>query len=147
MDAKNDSKEWLYNEETAKIVKKPWGKEVWINYRQGENVGDEQKRYAFKKLYINAGTRTSFQYHNKKVETNFLISGKLEAWFENEKGEIEKKIIEEGSIWNIPCGRKHRIITITNVILVEASSPEVDDVIRIEDDSSRGDGRIPEEHS
>ena len=45
-------KEWNYDEETAKVVLKPWGKEVWINYREGENIGDEKKLYVMKKLYI-----------------------------------------------------------------------------------------------
>ena len=51
-----------------------------------------------------------------------------------------------GSIWSIPAGIKHRIVTLEDVILTESSSPEVDDVIRIEDDTLRGDGRIQDEH-
>ncbi len=137
---------WNYNEETAKTVLKPWGKEIWINYRKGENIGDQEKRYVMKKLYIKKGTKTSFQYHKEKSETNFLIEGKVEAWFEAKKGEIERKILNKGSIWSIPPETKHRIITLEDVILIESSSPEVDDVIRIEDDTLRGDGRIQSEH-
>ena len=59
-------RDWNYNEKSAKIVKKPWGKEIWINYRKGENIGDEEKPYVMKKLYINKGTKTSFQYHKEK---------------------------------------------------------------------------------
>ena len=44
---------------------KPWGKEIWINYRKDEKIGDEEKRYVMKKLYIKKGTKTSFQYHKK----------------------------------------------------------------------------------
>ena len=54
---------WYYDEASAKIVKKPWGKEVWLNYRKGEKVGEFKKRYVMKKLYISSGTKTSFQYH------------------------------------------------------------------------------------
>ena len=138
---------WHYNEEYAKIVKKPWGKEVWINYKKGENIGDEEKLYVMKKLYISKGTKTSFQYHLKKTETNFLVKGSVEAWFEIEEGVIDKKILTAGEIWSIPCGIKHRIITLEDVILLEASTPEVDDVIRISDDTFRGNGRIQSEHS
>lgn len=138
--------EWNYDEKSAKIVNKPWGKEIWINYRKGENIGDELKPYVMKKLYINKGTKTSFQYHKKKKETNFLIEGKVEAWFESKPGIIEKKILSAGAIWSIPPMIKHRIITLEKVILLEASTPEVDDVIRIEDDTLRGDGRIQSEH-
>ena len=138
--------EWHYSEDTAKIVTKPWGREVWLNYLADEAVGDCEKRYVFKKLYINAGTKTSFQYHEQKEETNFLIKGSVEAWFEVEPGNIEKKVLRAGAVWSIPKTVKHRIITLEDVILLEASSPEVDDVIRIEDDTLRGDGRIQTEH-
>jgi len=137
---------WNYHEATAKVVNKPWGKEVWINYRKDEQVGDQVKPYVMKKLYIRAGTRTSFQYHVEKVETNFLLEGMVEAWFESSPGYIDKQVLTAGAIWTIPAGIKHRIITKTDVILVETSTPEVDDVIRIEDDTLRGDGRIPGEH-
>lgn len=138
--------DWNYDESNAKVVVKPWGKEVWINYRKDESVGYEEKRYVMKKLYIDKGTKTSFQYHLKKVETNFLISGSVEAWFETEPGYIEKKVLSNGAIWSIPAGTKHRIITLEDVVLIESSSPEVDDVVRIEDDTLRGNGRIQSEH-
>ena len=138
--------EWHYDEKNAKVVTKPWGREVWINFRQGENVGDEPKRYIMKKLYIKKGTRTSFQYHQFKEETNFLIKGSVEAWFEDIKGHIDIKVLQAGSIWSIPAGVRHRIVTLEDIVLMESSSPEVDDVIRIEDDALRGDGRIESEH-
>ena len=137
---------WHYDEDSAKVVVKPWGKEVWINYRKYEEVGDEDKLYVMKKLYIQKGTKTSFQYHEKKVETNFLIKGSVEAWFEATPGSIDVKILSAGAIWTIPAGIKHRIITLEDVILLEASTPEVDDVVRIEDDTLRGNGRIQSEH-
>ena len=99
-----------------------------------------------KKLYIQKGTKTSFQYHKDKVETNFLIEGSVEAWFEDKKGHIDVKTLSSGSIWTIPSGVKHRIVTLEDIILIESSTPEVDDVIRIEDDALRGDGRIQSEH-
>ena len=139
--------DWFYDEANAKVVNKPWGKEVWINYREGENIGDETKLYVMKKLYIVKGTKTSFQYHKEKSETNFLVKGKVEAWFESKPDYIEKKILNAGSIWSIPPNTKHRIITLEDVTLLEASTPEVDDVIRIEDDTLRGNGRIESEHN
>ncbi|MBL7047428.1 MAG: cupin domain-containing protein [Candidatus Marinimicrobia bacterium] len=140
------SSSWNYTEDTAKVVVKPWGREIWLNYRKGENIGDEEKKYIMKKLYIKKGTKTSFQYHENKVETNFLIEGAVEAWFEDKEGHIDIQVLKAGSIWTIPSGVKHRIVTLEDIILVESSSPEVDDVIRIEDDTLRGDGRIQYEH-
>ncbi len=138
--------EWHYDEQNAKVVVKPWGREVWINFRKGEEIGDEPKRYIMKKLYIKKRTKTSFQYHKYKVETNFLVEGSVEAWFEDKEGHIDVKVLGPGSIWSIPAGIKHRIVTLEDIILIESSSPEVDDVIRIEDDTLRGDGRIQDEH-
>ena len=51
---------WSYNESEAKIVTKPWGKEIWMNYRKEEQIGDEDKKYVIKKLYIKKNTKTSF---------------------------------------------------------------------------------------
>ena len=87
---------WHYDEQSAKVVIKPWGREIWINFRKGENVGDESKRYIMKKLYIKKGTKTSFQYHEHKVETNFLIEGSVEAWFEDRKGHIDIQVLNSG---------------------------------------------------
>ena len=143
---KQENPFWAYDENTAKVVVKPWGKEVWVNFRKGESVGDEEKRYIMKKLYIRKGTKTSFQYHVNKVETNFLVQGSVEAWFEDEKNHIDIKILKAGSIWTIPAGVKHRIITLEDIILMESSSPEVDDVVRLDDDTLRGNGRIQSEH-
>lgn len=150
-------KDWLYYvEDGAKIVTKPWGNgvvkgvtgvgEIWLNYREGEEVGDEEKPYVFKKLFAKAGTKMSFQQHEKKREINYLVKGKVEAWYENDDGVIEKKIVEEGGIWEIPPPKKHRTIAIEDSVIIECSTPEVDDVIRLEDDTGRPGGRIQAEH-
>ena len=149
-------RKWIQSESEVKIVTKPWGYgvvgktkgvgELWLNYDKNESVGDKKKRYVFKRLYIKKGTRTSFQYHVKKEETNHLVSGRAEAWFENSKGKIEKSIAIAGDSWSIPAGKKHRIIALTNIVLIEASSPEVDDVVRLADDAGRTGGRIKSEH-
>jgi mannose-6-phosphate isomerase len=54
--------------------------------------------------------------------------------------------LKSGAIWSIPAGIRHRIVTLEDIVLIESSSPEVDDVIRIKDDTLRGDGRIQSEH-
>ena len=67
-----------------KIVYKPWGKEHWLELNS---------KYCYKRIYINAGHRTSYQYHNFKIETNYLISGKAMVWLENDDGIIENYVI------------------------------------------------------
>ena len=120
-----------------KTVYKPWGKEVWLELNE---------KYCYKRIYINAGTKTSYQYHDKKLETNYIIDGTAEVWLENDEGVVEKKIVEPGYFFTVEPPKKHRIIAITDIILQEVSTPEVDDVIRISDDLGRGNGKIEHEH-
>jgi len=120
-----------------KTVYKPWGKEEWLELNE---------KYCYKRIYINAGHKTSYQYHDFKRETNYLISGKAEIWLENDEGVVEKKIMNAGEYFNVTPPKKHRVIAITDIILQEVSTPEVDDVIRLEDDSNRESGRLEYEH-
>ncbi len=120
-----------------KIVTKPWGREEWLELNDC---------YCYKRIYINAGTRTSFQYHEKKRETNYIIAGEAEVWLENDNGVVEKIQMKAGDFFNVVPPKKHRVIAITDIILQEVSTPEVDDVIRIQDDAGRPDGRIDTEH-
>tara|TARA_R110000824_G_scaffold118242_1_gene270483 strand:+ start:6704 stop:8647 length:1944 start_codon:yes stop_codon:yes gene_type:complete len=120
-----------------KTVHKPWGKEEWLELND---------KYCYKRIYINAGHKTSYQYHDFKRETNYLISGTAEIWLENDEGEVKKTIMNAGEYFNVTPPKKHRVIAITDIILQEVSTPEVDDVIRIEDDSNRPDGRLEHEH-
>jgi len=120
-----------------KIVTKPWGKEEWLELNDA---------YCYKRIYINAGYKTSYQYHNFKRETNFIISGEAEIWLENDEGVVEKKIMKAGEYFNVTPPKKHRVIALTDIILQEVSTPEVDDVIRIDDEFARADGKIYGEH-
>jgi len=120
-----------------KTVIKPWGKEVWLELNDA---------YCYKRIYINAGYKTSYQYHNFKRETNFIISGEAEIWLENDEGIVEKKIMKAGEYFNVTPPKKHRVIALTDIILQEVSTPEVDDVIRIDDEFARADGKIDGEH-
>jgi dTDP-glucose pyrophosphorylase/mannose-6-phosphate isomerase-like protein (cupin superfamily) len=120
-----------------KTIHKPWGREEWLELNDS---------YCYKRIYINAGYKTSYQYHNFKRETNYIISGEAEIWLENDNGIVEKKIMKSGEYFNVTPPKKHRVIAITDIILQEVSTPEVDDVIRIEDDSNRVNGKIEGEH-
>ena len=120
-----------------KTVYKHWGKEVWLELNDF---------YCYKRIYINKGTRTSFQYHREKLETNYIISGVAEIWLENEKGVIEKNVMHAGDYFTVVPPRKHRVIALSDLILQEVSTPQVDDVVRIEDDNNRKDGKIENEH-
>ncbi|MFH1245531.1 MAG: glycosyltransferase [Candidatus Omnitrophota bacterium] len=120
-----------------KVVVKPWGQEVWLELNSS---------YCYKRLSINSGQRTSLQYHEKKLETNYVIDGEIELWLENKEGNLERKIMKKDSFFTIHPRKKHRISALTDVVLQEVSTPEVDDVIRVEDDTNRGHGWIGAEH-
>jgi NDP-sugar pyrophosphorylase family protein/mannose-6-phosphate isomerase-like protein (cupin superfamily) len=120
-----------------KTVIKPWGKEEWLELNDA---------YCYKRIYINAGYKTSYQYHNFKKETNYIISGEAEIWLENDEGIVEKTIMKAGDYFNVTPPKKHRVIALTDIILQEVSTPEVDDVVRINDEFARADGKIEGEH-
>lgn len=127
-------------------VSKPWGKELWLN---GEN-----KPLSFKKIIINEGFQTSLQYHNLKFETNLLINGKIEFYFSDTVASsfsnnktLKKMIVNETSCMQIDSNNIHRIKALTNTVLFEVSTPHLDDVIRVSDDTNRTSGRIQSEHS
>ena len=120
-----------------KVVHKPWGREEWLALNDF---------YCYKRIYINAGYKTSYQYHQFKHETNYIISGTAEVWLENDEGVVEKKIMGAGDFFDVTPPKKHRVIAITDIILQEVSTPHVDDVIRINDEFNRTDGKVEAEH-
>ena len=119
-----------------KVVTKPWGKEIWIELND---------KYCFKQVFLNEGFRTSYQFHRVKTETNFIVEGKAIVFLENNVGEIKRHELEAGDFFTVPPMIKHRVAAVTNLVMMEVSTPEVDDVVRLEDDSHRGNGRINSE--
>lgn len=111
-----------------KIVDKPWGRELWIAHTD---------KYAAKILEIKQGKRLSYQYHEVKHETLYLLEGKVRFTLENAKGEIEVHDIGPGEIREVNPGRKHRMEALEDSRFFEVSTPELDDVVRIEDDFHR----------
>lgn len=120
-----------------KTINKPWGKEVWIELND---------KYCFKEIHLKKDKRTSFQYHEKKLETSYVLSGKIEVLLENDSGEIQTYTFLSGDSFTIRPPRKHRVTALEDSVYLEASTPEVDDVVRIQDDYLRKDGRIDSEH-
>jgi len=111
-----------------KTIEKPWGREVWIAHND---------RYAFKLIEFRAGSRSSLQYHVRKRETIYVDQGRLEVETEDEHGQISSQILGPGGVIENPPMRKHRVTAIEDVRLFEVSTPELDDVVRVEDDYGR----------
>ncbi len=113
-----------------KRVDKPWGHElIWAN----------SKRIAGKILNIKKGHRLSLQYHEKKEEAIYVMSGILTLTTTDHKtGEQCEKLLKTGESHHIFPGDIHRFeAKDEDVVLVEVSTPELSDVVRIEDDYKR----------
>jgi mannose-6-phosphate isomerase len=109
-------------------VDKPWGHElIWAH--TGAYVG--------KILVIEAGKRLSLQKHRVKDESILVLSGKLRLWLEGDDGQIRTEDLGPGESRHVPTGRIHRFEAIDRCELIEVSTPELDDVVRIEDDFGR----------
>ena len=118
-------------------VDKPWGYELWLEINEF---------YVMKLIHMKQGERSSLQSHEYKYETNFIIEGEAEVLLEDENGELKSRIYTVGTGWNVPTGRKHRVIAKTSYTALETSTPHLDDVVRYSDDHGRQDGKIDIEH-
>jgi mannose-6-phosphate isomerase len=111
-------------------VDKPWGHELrWA-------VTD---RYIGKLIHVKKGHQLSLQYHVQKDETIFIVSGLLDLVLEDAAGELNVHRMTPGMTARIRPGRRHRFIGVEDTDLFEVSSPEVDDVVRLEDSYGRAD--------
>jgi mannose-6-phosphate isomerase-like protein (cupin superfamily) len=109
-------------------VDKPWGYELrWA-------VTD---RYLGKLIHVDAGHSLSLQYHVQKDETLFVLSGDLDLVLEDGSGTVRTHRLTAGMSARVRPGRRHRFRAVTDVDICEVSSPEIDDVVRLEDDYGR----------
>jgi len=109
-------------------VDKPWGHElIWV-------LTD---RYCGKVIVIETGRRLSLQYHERKDESVYVISGRLRLHLEDDAGLMTVRELGPGDSARVPVGRRHRFEAAQRVELIEVSTPELDDVIRVEDDFGR----------
>jgi mannose-6-phosphate isomerase len=115
-------------------VDKPWGHElIWAH----------ADRYVGKLLVIETGKRLSFQYHEAKDEWIHVLDGRLLLTLENESGVVEDRELVAGEGARVLTGRKHRYTAIERATLIEVSTPELDDVIRLSDDFGREGTNAP----
>lgn len=120
-----------------KIVTKAWGKEKWLMLA---------KDFCVKEIHILRGSKTSYQWHRQKEEINFIEKGEAEVWLEDDSGAVIKHHLRAGDSFFVPVTKKHRVIALTDLEMFEVSNEFIDDVVRIDDEFGRGDGRIEAEH-
>jgi mannose-6-phosphate isomerase-like protein (cupin superfamily) len=115
-------------------VDKPWGHElIWAI----------TERYVGKILVIEAGKRLSLQRHEVKDESILVRAGRLRLYLEDGEGVVREHELGPGEHRRIPTGRIHRFEAIERCELIEVSTPELDDVIRLEDDFGREGTNAP----
>ncbi|WP_373061558.1 cupin domain-containing protein [Gemmatimonas sp.] len=106
-------------------VPKPWGHEtIWAH----------TDRYVGKILHITAGQALSVQYHERKDETVYLLRGEMTYWVQLPgETELHDQRLTTGQSFRITPGTIHYMEAITDCDVLEASTPELDDVVRIKD--------------
>jgi mannose-6-phosphate isomerase len=112
-------------------VGKPWGFELWWALTD---------RYVGKLLHIDRGAALSYQYHRRKDETIYVMRGELALELAPGGGRRRRRILRPGDGVRIRPGDRHRMTALTACEVLEASTPEVDDVVRLEDRYGRADG-------
>ena len=110
-------------------VEKPWGHEI---------IWAKAERYVGKILHIEPGHVLSLQYHNKKDESIYVLSGEIILRIQQGETLIERRV-RVGEAFHIPPKLIHQFEAVTVTDLLEASTPELDDVVRIKDRY----GRVP----
>jgi mannose-6-phosphate isomerase-like protein (cupin superfamily) len=114
-------------------VEKPWGYElIWA----------ETDRYVGKLLHITAGHKLSRQYHEKKDETFFVQAGEMDLEI-GQGAELRTLRLAPLGSFHCPPRTVHRMVAITDVDVIEVSTPELDDVVRLEDAYGREGTKEP----
>ena len=110
-------------------VEKPWGHElIWA----------EAEAYVGKLLFVKAGESLSLQFHRVKDESWYVESGRAELEL-GERGNavLKKEVVLPGACFRFTPGTVHRVKALEDTLIVEVSTPDLDDVVRLEDDYGR----------
>jgi mannose-6-phosphate isomerase-like protein (cupin superfamily) len=105
-------------------VEKPWGHELWYAWTD---------RYVGKILHVRRGERLSLQYHRQKDETSYVLRGRLRLTWGLALDQLTVVEVGEGHVWRNRPGEIHTIEALEDADVLEVSTPEVDDVVRLQD--------------
>lgn len=106
------------------LGKRDWGEEILIALIS--------KKISLKYLFLKKGKKGGLQYHHKKDECGFIISGSLLVRYDNGNGKLSKRTLKQGDSFYFPQGLVHQEEAITNVKIIEASTPYFNDRVRVE---------------
>ncbi|MGE0556087.1 MAG: cupin domain-containing protein [Gemmatimonadales bacterium] len=111
-------------EEVPYRIEKPWGYElIWAR----------TDRYVGKILHVKAGHGLSCQYHNRKDETMHVLRGRLELHLQEQGGPVTTRVFTAGESVHIPPLLIHQLEALEDSDILEASTPDLDDLVRLSD--------------
>lgn len=105
-------------------VSKPWGSELWLAHTD---------RYAGKILRVRAGCRLSVQFHEEKDETSYVLSGRVIVSQGDSADQLSARELGPGESWRIQPRVIHTLEAVEDAEIIEVSTPELEDVVRLED--------------
>ena len=110
---------------TAPRTDKPWGHESLFALVDG--------KYCGKAIHVNEGHALSLQYHEQKEETISVFSGRLKVEVGEHESSLEEFELEPGESIHLRPGTRHRVTALVDTVMLEASTTELGDVVRLED--------------
>ena len=106
------------------VGEREWGEEILLVLSPG--------KYTMKKLFVRAGKKGGLQYHRKKDEASYIVSGQMILRYENELGDLVEKKVGPGDWFHFPAGCIHQEIAVTDVVRIEVSTTHFNDRVRVE---------------
>jgi quercetin dioxygenase-like cupin family protein len=106
------------------------GKRIWGNE---DLLVIIPKKITLKKLTIKKGHKGGLQYHNKKNECGYLLSGKLLIRVDHGDGKLRRRILTKGQYFHFPPKTVHQEEALTRCVILEASTPHFNDRVRVEE--------------
>ncbi len=119
------------DESLPRKISKPWGHELWFA---------QTDRYAGKLLHVRAGQRLSVQYHEEKDETSYVLSGRVIVFQGDSPDRLSARELGPGDSWRARPLVVHTLEAVEDAEIIEVSTPQLEDVVRLEDRY----GRVPD---
>ena len=111
-------------------VEKPWGHEILFA---------RSETYCGKVIFVRAGEQLSLQFHRVKDETIYVHSGRIQLDIGDPGGPLDTEVVGPGRSFRLRPGVVHRWKALEDSVVLEASTPELDDVVRLEDNYGRAE--------
>lgn len=116
----------IYFPNAENLGPRDWGEELLLVLAPG--------KYTMKKIKIKSGARGGLQFHRKKDEAGFVVEGRLLIRFDCGSGSLQERVVCEGEWFRFPPGLVHQEEALTDVTIIEVSTPHFNDRVRVEKD-------------